>query len=371
MTGFEYGMMVLGLRGITLRPFRLLRVFKAMIRVRTFSAIKSIIKTLKQGVGQARPPAPRMRAPHAAVRPGQLPPLTERGPAFVHRLRCIFGMAALRKSFRRRCVTTARAVPRCAAGFANGWALPDSCDLRSPLAAHMLNESDDESDAEPTVIGGYPFVEVCDFVANSTAGQYDGRYPVHAGRYHTCQLDDFLATGAQRAMCAEGPNPQFGLQHFDHIGGAVLAVFQIAAPDAPHDIIWRAVESESESIGPALWVFFITISCSCTFLLLGLFVAVVTGTFKRVREGQGAQMFANKVAAIEMAIETHVITDNKNSALSFLGENKNEHQKAEAAFQLAASRLLLSNRFRNFSALAILSHCGVMSAPPHVCTLRA
>ena len=283
----------------------------------------------------------------------------------------IFGMAALRKSFRRRCVTTARAVPRCAAGFANGWALPDSCDLRSPLAAHMLNESDDESDAEPTVIGGYPFVEVCDFVANSTAGQYDGRYPVHAGRYHTCQLDEFLATGTQRAMCAEGPNPQFGLQHFDHIGGAVLAVFQIAAPDAPHDIIWRAVESESESIGPALWVFFITISCSCTFLLLGLFVAVVTGTFKRVREGQGAQVFANKVAAIEAAIETHVITDNKNSALSFLGENKNEHQKAEAAFQLAASRLLLSNRFRNFSALAILSHCGVMSAPPHVCTLRA
>ena len=36
------------LPGITLRPFRLLRVFKAMIRVRTFSAMKAIIQTLKQ-----------------------------------------------------------------------------------------------------------------------------------------------------------------------------------------------------------------------------------------------------------------------------------------------------------------------------------
>lgn len=30
-------------------------------------------------------------------------------------------------------------------------------------------------------------------------------------------------------------------------------------------------------VEPALWTFFFLISCLCTFLLLGLFVAVVTG----------------------------------------------------------------------------------------------
>jgi hypothetical protein len=43
------------------------------------------------------------------------------------------------------------------------------------------------------VPGGYPFERWCKRIMNTTAGQYDGKYPLDAnGNYHTCGLDEFL-----------------------------------------------------------------------------------------------------------------------------------------------------------------------------------
>lgn len=55
--------------------------------------------------------------------------------------------------------------------------------------------------------------------------------------------------------------------------------------DMSYDVLWQALESEPQYFTlPLTYIFVFAITVFNTFLLLGLFVAVVTGTFKRVRE---------------------------------------------------------------------------------------
>ena len=55
--------------------------------------------------------------------------------------------------------------------------------------------------------------------------------------------------------------------------------------DMSYDVLWQALESEPQYFTlPLTYIFIFAITVFNTFLLLGLFVAVVTGTFKRVRE---------------------------------------------------------------------------------------
>lgn len=87
-------------------------------------------------------------------------------------------------------------------------------------------------------------------------------------RYHTCQRDLFKENAsAVTQYCEVTENPNFGFQHFDHIGGAILAIFQvssvvclrawcdsrclyrvsccqIAAPDGSYDVIHNSIQSE-------------------------------------------------------------------------------------------------------------------------------
>jgi hypothetical protein len=49
--------------------------------------------------------------------------------------------------------------------------------------------------------------------------------------------------------------------------------------------------SEPDTPEGLIWLLYIIITCICTFLLLGLFVAVVTGTFAQVMVASKAQPF--------------------------------------------------------------------------------
>lgn len=255
---------------VTLVPFRLLRILKVLISLRFFGGIKAIIASLRQGIMQLMIVFSMLLFFLAALG--------------------ILGMAILSKSFRRRCVVAYHNVSTCASDFSTGWA--PRCNFTNFSQTEELsydNAYSDQGFVGKVITGGWPFERWCKIVYNTTAGEYDDEYPIdHLGRYHTCQLDAFREGGnaAVNQMCEELENPSYTFSHFDHMGGALLSLSQGTVADSYYDIIWRSIESEPD-VAPILWIFYFFISCLCTWLMLGLFVAVVTGTFKRVREQHG------------------------------------------------------------------------------------
>jgi hypothetical protein len=74
--------------------------------------------------------------------------------------------------------------------------------------------------------------------------------------------------------------PQFfGLLHFDHLGGALLALAQYTVPDSAYDPLHFALESEPQAAGLTM-LLFLSFTCINTFIVLGLVLAVITGTFR-------------------------------------------------------------------------------------------
>lgn len=116
---------------------------------------------------------------------------------------------------------------------------------------------------------------------------FEEKYPKDAqGRYHTCQLQEFRTNGATAVttMCEDLTNPMNGFMHFDNAWGALFVVAQVAIPDAQYEVLTRALDSE-----PVAWVltaFFygFLISGFCTFMELGLFLAVIAKTYDLVEK---------------------------------------------------------------------------------------
>jgi hypothetical protein len=73
----------------------------------------------------------------------------------------------------------------------------------------------------------------------------------------------------------------FGFHHFDHLGGTLIVLVQYTIPDSAYDPLWAALQSEPDVKG-LIWIFFFLISCLNTFIMLGLALAVITGTFNEV-----------------------------------------------------------------------------------------
>ncbi|KAJ1481426.1 hypothetical protein T484DRAFT_1807355 [Baffinella frigidus] len=54
----------------------------------------------------------------------------------------------------------------------------------------------------------------------------------------------------------------------------------LVEPDSSYDVLWRLIKAEPNTF-PLTMILWFAVTCLCTFLALGLFVAVVTGTFKK------------------------------------------------------------------------------------------
>jgi len=67
-----------------------------------------------------------------------------------------------------------------------------------------------------------------------------------------------------------------------------VSVFQVSVPDSAYDILHLGLQSEPDA-RPIIYIFVVFISVLQTFMVLGLFVAVVTGTFARVRNRQAKE----------------------------------------------------------------------------------
>ena len=266
----EMIMAQLGFVGITVVPFRILRLLRILSYFKAFSSIRNIVAALMFGAGQL---------------------LTV---FFV----LLFFIAAistllltfLRGNLSRRCVVTNERLAPCAGLPSNGWTASPSCDLKTwsslpETQEHSINTPD--SQFSVMVDDFYPFERWCKVQQNTSAGQYDNDpdYDLDfKGRYHTCGRDrPAYVKGSE--MCAVVSNPSFGYSHFDDLGGSLVNLAQGAAADSYYDIMWRSFQSEPDALIPLL-VIYIFVTMMTTWLLLGIFVAVVTGTYKVIREKQ-------------------------------------------------------------------------------------
>ena len=265
---------------INIMAFRIVRGLRVLVLFKAFEDLQVIMQTLVEGL------------PQLVTVSGMV--------VFILLAEASIGMATLRDSYGRRCVIERHYVPSCASDFSTGWAA--RCDLRgfsgavkqSPSGAPLAGpgwERDSTDELISVITAGYPFSRGCKMIENVTAGEFDRIYPLdERAVYHDCQVDQYLAfgQGAVTQRCAESDELRnWYSQHFDDVWGAVLTLAQSTAPDSYYDVIYRSTEAE-KNIDSAYWALWILLTLLNTFLLLGIFVAVVTGTFARIRERDGA-----------------------------------------------------------------------------------
>ena len=358
VTASEFVLKALLISGVTLRPFRLLRVFRAITRIKMFGGVKAIIHTLKQGSGQIMTVILIL--------------------FFFATGFSIFGMAIFQNSSSRRCISLELDVPECSSAFATGWAGTCNFTERAVESGTMVQPRGIEM-----VTGGYPHFSPCKIYYNTSAGQYDARHPLDPyGRYHSCNRDEFRAGGEVKSFCEYIDNPQNGFSHFDRVGPALITIAQLVAPDSSYDVIWRLWDAEPE-VKALTFVLWIIVTCLCTFLTLGLFVAVVTGTFKKVRESNVGSAFltkrdkqhrSNRVAAEEFRLAKQEAKEQRaiSRAQSIArGETPqydpdfDEEEDGDKALQAAAQRMKQDWRVVHGAALTIIGHAMAMAADQH------
>ena len=372
----EYLAIYLGLPNFTLRPFRMLRFFRLICKIEMFSGIKNIIATLKEGLPQLMIIFLFLLLTLAAW--------------------IILCMAVYQKSMRRRCVTRAASIPVCSSDFSTDF--NQSCNLTSDVDKTLLVDA-----GSPAISGGYPFETWCkirgvewdwdgeDWVRPTpfngtydhllvTRGYFDkgenlsaaarglgGPYPKDdLGRYHTCQanswkaVDNFITT--QR--CEEVGNPMAGFSHFDNMWGGAASLFQVIAPDSYYDV-WGRLQEAEPVIYPLTLIIFVCINVIDTFLLLGLFVAVVTGTFKRIRDMHEKSKLEQQPEGTHGGFlseeqEQDVLENAVQSEDTVPANSQNNMAKeeddlsAEEVMQRASVAMIKSTAFQSFISLTIL-----------------
>jgi len=248
----------LGWKVFALRSFRLLRLFKLLSRFEVLSYVKHIVTTLEVALFQL---------------------LTVCSILFFFMLTfSLLGMSAYQNSFKRRCVSMEYLSQPCQS-YSAPWS--SACSLPLEWERDPLRSSWNVS-----VQGGYPYFELCDIVSSSRED-----FPMdYLGRRHTCELARFRRGEQVEQMCAivGYPSNQYGYAQFDNVGSALLAVLQWVIADSAYDIMWFTYESEYDARF-LTFLLYPAITITCSWMLLGMFIAIVTGTFQRVREEQAVR----------------------------------------------------------------------------------
>jgi len=135
----------------------------------------------------------------------------------------------------------------CASSFENNWS--NTCG-GSDLNQAGISSSQGDRNSVPhedrlAIRGGYPFYIPCKIfpVLDGDVAAYNERYEgkYHRddrGRYHNCQSREFQACvedggdnehcgGIINQVCEDVGNAYGGYFHFDHVGGAMMCIFQV------------------------------------------------------------------------------------------------------------------------------------------------
>lgn len=133
-------------------------------------------------------------------------------------------LALLSSNFSYRCVKVEQNFVSCASDFSTGWSKPPKCDLkrwRQTLPNPASGKDRHDLDFPVMIDDFYPFERWCEVTTNSTVGNYGIRDDWdldNKGRYHSCGRGrKNYKKGSE--MCVQVGNPNYGLSHFDDLGG--------------------------------------------------------------------------------------------------------------------------------------------------------
>ena len=259
-TLLEYVGELFDMPDVTFRPFRLLRVFKPITKIKSFHGVRSIIVALSEGAPQF-------------------------GTIFMFMMLTlvawvILGMSIYSTSFGFRCVQMEGQVPLCASDQSNDFNA--TCDFTSGI-----NRTTTVPEGALAISAGYPFETYCKVIGfeakydevleeylppdpneahyekklelfliyqksgrlkepgyhDKTGGTYTDSlfaYPKDVyGRWHTCQRTPFLNLNTSaETMCEAIGNPMGGYSHFDNFWGtcthAFVRVLFVCITKMPH-----------------------------------------------------------------------------------------------------------------------------------------
>ena len=211
-----------------------------------------------------------------------------------------FGLGAFQRSLSRRCVYTSREVPACATADFGPWS--QGCNPQKWRESQTV-------DLQPALVlrGAFPFEIGCkvyggtravETFQNTTARADVGhelgmrlsmrhdmqRRTAGSGVADTQEVDTCRGSEARMGLAAtqacrslearEGDD----FVHFDHMGGAFLAVVVCSLLPETSPLLNLLLEAEPAA-WPAVYVFFLLVSMLCTYFILGLFVVVISGSF--------------------------------------------------------------------------------------------
>ena len=116
---------------------------------------------------------------------------------------------------------------------------------------------------------------------------------LYRGRFNQCSDESNTVTADDRASCQatdglKWGNPTFG--HFDHIGAALLILFEVSTLEGWPDIMYRAASISGRDAGPVAEnepyqaLFFILFIICTNFFIMNLFVGVVIDHFNQAKQ---------------------------------------------------------------------------------------
>jgi len=300
---------VLGKRwpNLTTRPFRMVRIFKPAIRFKIFRDTETFMLSLQQGTPQFLATLAFLLLTNVAGN--------------------VLFMNLYGKMTRHRCVTINNTmVPACASDLSTGFGR--TCNFKEESRLKVPQPG-----GIPVISGGYPYDNWCKIIGLEYDQDDNGKWiePKPAGHlvtrgyhdfgasilrtswpkdsqgiYHSCQASEWrmaMRNGESfnvTQTCRDMGNPMGGFSHFDNIWGTSVTMAHLIWPDSYSEVWWRLIQAEPELKGFTLFIFPV-ITVLETFLLIGMFVSVVTGTFSRIRKE--TTLLAATVKAKELIVD--------------------------------------------------------------------
>ena len=195
----------------------------------------------------------------------------------------------------------------------------------------------------------------------------DVENPVSALSVHVCGLRAVPAVLSNMLASLSFRPWQFhGFQHFDHVGGTLLSLIQYSVPDGAYDVLHNALESEPDAIA-LTWILFPLITFTNTFLVLGLFLAVIANTFQEVRQNKEHRQKRQEYGDSNVGVEEEETSRFDATVQALVGRRLQEAElldeyEGDALLAGWANSILQDNRVKHFMSLTILCHTTTLTA---------
>jgi len=267
---------------LTLRPLRLLLIFKVLGTLEHLTYVKYLVKACKQGAALMTTVALLL--------------------AFFVLFFATLGIVSFKDHPRfgliGRCQAILRAQPACASDFSTNWVRPPGCTSTSASVGSFVLVASEEH----VISTGFPFFQTCDVEKTRAVAEQQARSSKALGGGSAaaegvtdawaqvpCLAGDLVQDGkvvgrqecryvARNVTSLDGATVSNSLRsykfaHWSHLPAACLAVLQYVFPDAAYDVYSAAYYSNFDMRIPTS-IFLASMTFLVSLLIQGIFIAV-------------------------------------------------------------------------------------------------